>query len=226
MKKDKLRVLVLAAIVLVLYHLVVFLIPFAKTDIFWLSYGFTLAAFLTAGLAVYIAFLRKPDAKSRFYGFPIARIGLIHVVVQLALSLLAMALGCFIPWWVALLVYALGLGAALLGLISVEAVVDQIQTQDVILKKETSLMRGLQSKLCQMAIRCEAPELKALSEEFRFSDPVSNPATAEIEADLSALVAELEGAVVDEDTEAVGSLCRQAAAMLGERNRICKLNKH
>ena len=117
MKKDTLRAVVTALIVLAIYHLVVFLIPFAKTPVFWISYGFSLAAFAVAAMSIYIAFCKNPDARSKFYGFPIARIGLIYGATQLVVSLVFMALGCWTPWWIAVLVYAIGLGAALLGLI-------------------------------------------------------------------------------------------------------------
>lgn len=163
MNKDKLRTLIAGIVVLALYHLIVFLVPFAHTTAFWLSYGFTLGAFLVSGIALFIAFLKKGDARSQFYGFPIARIGLIYLIAQLVAGVVFMALGCYIPWWVLVIVYALGLGVALLGLISVEAVVDHIKAQDVQLKKDTTLMRTLQSKMRQLVAIRDLPELKALA---------------------------------------------------------------
>jgi hypothetical protein len=124
-----------------------------------------------------------------------------------------------------ILLFALGMGAALLGLISVEAVVDQIQTQDVKLKKDTSLMRNLQSKVIQLAAQSDNAAIKALAEEFRFSDPVSNAAISDAEADLAAAVYELQSAFVDGDHNVVAQLCHKASVLLAERNRLCKLNK-
>ena len=72
----------------------------------------------------------------------------------------------------------------------------------------------------------ENAEIKALADEFRYSDPVSNDAIADAEADLSALVDELQIAVVDGDNGAVDKLCRKASAQLAERNRLCKLSKN
>ena len=66
------------AILLVAYLLVIFLIPFAHTAVFWVSFVFTLIAFGVVAAACWLAFARKPDTKSRFYGFPIARIGVIY----------------------------------------------------------------------------------------------------------------------------------------------------
>lgn len=227
MKKDTIRFGLTVAILLVLYLLVVFLIPFAKTPVFWLSFGYTLAAFAVAGAAFWIAFLRHPDAKSRFYGFPIAKIGAVYWLVQLIAGLLAMARGRWIPVWLAVLVYTAALGAAAIGLIAADAVADEIHAQDDKLKKNVTVMRTLRSQVSQLD--CTDPEaaaaVKKFAEELHYSDPVSSPALEEAERDLSAAVANLQSAVMDNDAPAIKQLCRTASRLLTERNRLCKLNK-
>lgn len=84
-------------------------------------------------------------------------------------------------------------------------------------------MAMLKCKMCEdVAARAV---LKAFSEEIRYSDPVSSPAIAEVEADLSAAIDELQQVVVAGDAEAVKTSCRKGMAILAERNRLCKLNK-
>ena len=225
MKKETIRAVAAAVILLILYHLVVFLLPFAKTTVFWISYLFTLVSFGVAALSIYISFIKAPNAMSRFYNFPIARLGVGYCITQSVLGLIAMALGALIPGWVAVLVYAIKLGAALLGLISAETVVETVIAQDAKLKKDVTMLRGLQSKVSQMAAQSDDPALKALAEEFRYSDPVSSEDIAEAEAVLSAIIDVLQGAFVDGDNAAVAQLCRKASAALAERNRLCKLSK-
>ena len=228
MKKDTLRALIGLAVLWVLYILVAFLVPFAKTAVFWITILFTLIAFAVAGTSIYIAFCRKPDAKSKFYGFPIARIGVIYGIAQIVVGLVFMALGKWIPVWLTVLVYAVALGAAVIGLIGADAVVEEIHVQDEKLKKDVTLMRALQSQVNQMVSLCQgdaAAAVKEFSEELRYSDPVSSDALGEIEADLSAVVDELQQAVVEGDGAAIRQLCRKARAVLAERNRLCKLNK-
>ena len=226
MKKDTLRGIVVLAVLLILYVLIAFTIPFAHTATFWVSFMFTLIAFAVVAASIYIAFIKNPDAKSRFYGFPIAKIGVIYGVVQLAACIFFMALAGIVPAWVAVLVYAIALGAAVIGLVSAETVVEEIHIQDAKMKKDVSLMRSLQSKISQLASQTDDAAIMALAEEFRYSDPVSSEAIADAEADLTAAVDELQAAYVDGDNEAMVQLCRKAAALLAERNRICKLNKH
>ena len=132
----------------------------------------------------------------------------------------------WIPVWAAVLVYAIALGVAAIGLISADAVREEIQRQDVKLKKDVSFMRNLQSKVCQMATQCDAPELKRFAEDIRYSDPVSSDALGDIEQELAAAVEALQAAVVDGDSESVAQLCRKASAVLAERNRLCKLGKN
>lgn len=230
MKKDRIRWGIGLGVLLVLYILVAFLIPFVHTAVFWVSFVFTLFAFGVVGASFYIAFIINPDAKSRFYGFPIAKIGAIYGLVQLIAGLVFMALAVYAPVWLAVLVYAIALGAAVIGLISAEAVAEEIHNQDAKLKKDVTLMRSLQSKLNQMAAQCDNPdaaaEVKRFAEEMRYSDPVSSEALAEIEADLSAAVDELQAAIVEGESNAAKQLCRKASAVLAERNRLCKLNKN
>ena len=226
MKKDAVRGVVVLGVLLVLYMLIAFLIPFVHTATFWVSFVLTLIAFGVVAASIYIAFVKNPDAKSRFYGFPIAKIGVIYGAVQLAAGLVLMALAAIVPAWLAVLVFAVALGAAVIGLVSAEAVVSEIHVQDAKLKNNVALMRSLQSKINQIAAQSEDKGIKALAEEFRYSDPVSSDALAEIERDLAAVVDELQAAVVDGDGDAADKLCRKAAATLAERNRLCKLNKN
>lgn len=229
MKKDIIRWGVGLGVLLVLYILVAFLIPFVHTATFWVSFLFTFIAFGVVGASFYIAFIKNPDAKSRFYGFPIAKIGAIYGLVQLIAGILFMALAVYVPVWVAVLVYAIALGAAIIGLISAEVVAEEIHNQDAKLKKDVALMRSLQSKLNQMAAQCDNPDaasaVKKFAEELRYSDPVSSEALADIERDLTAAVEELQSAIVDGDSAATKQLCRKASGILAERNRLCKLNK-
>ena len=229
MNKNAIRGMLGMAVLLVLYILVAFLIPFVHTAVFWVSFVFTLIAFGVVAVSIYIAFIRNPSAKSKFYGFPIAKIGVMYGAAQLLAGLTFMALGLWIPVWAAVLVYAIALGAAVIGLISAEAVVEEIHNQDGKLQKNVALMRALQSKLNQMASQCDDPDaasvVKKFAEELRYSDPVSSDALVEIERDLNAAVDELQSAVIDGDSAAVKQFCRKASAILSERNRLCKLNK-
>ena len=228
MKKDTLRLLIIAIVVLIAYNFAVFMIPCLKTATFWISWVYSLLSFAVAGYAIYTGLIKNTDTKSRFYGFPIARIGVIYLIAQVALGGVFMALGHILPWWLATVLFTIGLALAVIGLVSADAVVDQIQELDEKQKRDTSVMRGLQSKVGAMSAQCEgdaAAAIRAFAEELRYSDPVSSEAIADIESQLVAAIDALQDTVVEGNTEAIQMQCRKATALLAERNRLCKLNK-
>lgn len=225
MKKDTLRLLIISIAVLIAYNFAVFMIPCYKTTTFWISWGFSLLSFAVSGYAIYTALIQKPDAKSRFYGFPIARIGVVYLIAQVAVGGLFMAIGHIVPWWLATVLFAVGLAVTVIGLISAESVVEQIQLQDMQLKQKVSAMRSLQSQVGSIASQTQIAAVQKLAEDFRYSDPVGNEATAEAESELKAILDTMQQAVAEADTAAVEQLCSKASAALSERNRLCKLNK-
>ncbi len=228
-KKNLVRSYVILAIVLVLYCALVFVIPFRRGGIFWLSFVFTLVAIAAQFYVVKTSFDRGGSARSKFYGFPIARIGLIYLVIQLVVGFICMGLGRSLPPWAAAVLFIVILGAAAVGIIAAEGIREEVERQDEVLKKNVSNMRALQSKAAAIAAQCEDADarkvLSALADKFRYSDPVSSAATSEAEAGLAALTDELQAAVLDRDAEAAVSLAGKLEAALAERNRLCKLNK-
>ena len=227
MRKNIIRSYGVLAIFLVV---VVVAIPFSKNAAFWLSYLFVVIAIAVQGYAIYLGFSRKEPVSSKLYGFPVARVGFIYLIVQLLASVVFMILAPVIPIWVIVVISVIALGAAGAGLITTDAMRDEILRQDKVLQKNVSAMRAMQSKTRMLVGQCDAAflsqELSNLAEDFQFSDPVSSEATEEIEYELSQLIDELQEALIEREYESAGTLQRKAQDLLKERNRICKLNKH
>lgn len=229
MRKNLIRTYGVLAILFVVLTVVVFAVPFVKNGVFWLAYLFALVAIALQGYAIYKGFSRDEPLASKFYGFPVARVGFVYLVAQLILSLLSMALSTVLPIWVVLVLSVIALGAAGVGLITTDAMREEILRQDEILKKDVSIMRALQSKTRMLIGQCEDAELSVslskLAEAVQYSDPVSSDALEEIEFELTQLVDELQKAVVEQEYVAAQKLVKKAADTLTERNRLCKLNK-
>ena len=124
-EKEK-KGLVVLALLFVVYTLIVLAGPFAKGGMFWLTYLFTAAAF---GVQVYVfklSFEKEAGAKSKFYGFPIARVGVLYLAVQLVLGLVFMALDAVAPVWLALVLYLALLVAAAVGVIATDSIRDEV----------------------------------------------------------------------------------------------------
>ena len=231
MNKNVTRWWIVLGIVVVVYNVLAFALPFPKTAAFAVSYLFSMMAILAQIYVIRTAFCQGEGVKSKFYGFPIARIGLIYLAAQVVLGFLFMALGLLfpIPLWLPLALYVVLLGAAAVGLVAADAAREEVVRQEVRAVKDVSLMRGLQAAVSALAGRCEDPALRRgvqdLAENLRFSDPVSSEALASAEAALSACVARLQQAVEDRRQEEALALCREADRLLADRNQLCRLSK-
>lgn len=229
MKKNEIRWWAALAILAVLYHIIIFALPFAKTPVFFISWLFTAAAMGLQILVIRTAFFQGEGIKSKFYGFPIAKIGAVYLAVQTAAGLIFMALGKYIPFWMPLVFCALLLGAAAIGLIAADAVREEVEYRGEKLQKDISRMRKYQSLTKLLAEKNQLPEaaeaLKKLAEAFRFSDPVSSRELSAIEETLAEDLAKLQDAVSLLQEEETLTLCRKTERDLAERNRLCELHK-
>ena len=228
MSMNKLRFYSVLAILFVALSIIAFVLPLQKTVIFWLSYIFAVIA-IAVQIYAYPKAFDRPSVKSKFYGFPLARVSTIYLIAQLALSLIFMIVGKWVPIWIPVVLFVLMFCVTAIGFIAAEGVRDEVERQDVLHKANVSTMRALQSKAVFIASQCEDAETKkaldAFAEALRFSDPVSGDALTDIEENLTGLVEELGNAVMDKDFPAASTLCAKASALLADRNRMCKLNK-
>ena len=224
LSKNAIRTLAVTAILLVVLCVIAFAVPFHRGGVFWVSFVFALVALCAQLYVLKSAFANGEDARSKFYGFPIAKIGFIYLVAQFVLSILFMALGKWIPTWVAAVLFVLLLAAAAIGFIAAEATRDEVERQDTVLKKDVATMRTLQGKANVLAAGGD-PALRKLADELRYSDPVSSDALTKIESELTTVIDQLAEAVNDGDGDSAQTLAAKASQILTERNRLCKLSK-
>lgn len=229
MKKNAIRWWVVLGVVLVVYNVLAFALPFPKTAVFAVSYLFTMIAILAQIYVIRTAFYRGEGVKSKFYGFPIAKLGVIYLAVQLIAGLVFMALGLIVPVWLPLALYVVLLGVAAAGFVAADAARDEVVRQELKLEKDVSRMREFQAKGRALVTLNQIPEaarpLEKLAEDLRFSDPVSSEALTEIEDQLAECLAQLQEAVSAQKTEQILSVCQEAEHILAERNQLCKLSK-
>ena len=229
MNKNAIRWWVVLGVVLVVYNVLAFALPFPKTAVFAVSYLFTMIAILAQIYVIRTAFYRGEGVKSKFYGFPIAKLGVIYLAVQLIAGLVFMALGLIVPVWLPLALYVVLLGVAAAGFVAADAARDEVVRQEVKLEKDVSRMREFQAKGRALVTLNQIPEaarpLEKLAEDLRFSDPVSSEALTEIEDQLAECLAQLQEAVSAQKTEQILSVCQEAERILAERNQLCKLSK-
>ena len=213
-------------VLIAVYNVIVFLMPFVKGGIFWTAYSFSmLAFFLTAGICYYA--FNKEGIKSKVYGVPLITMVLCYLVIQLGLGFLEMIFWT-IPFKYGIIVNTILLGACLLGLIVTEAGKEEIVRIDQKIKEKVFYIKSL-----QVDIEClfdKAPDdtkkaLKDVAETVRFSDPMSSPQLSVLEGKIEIKAAALTEAVENADSNAIKALCNELQQLFIERNKKCKLLK-
>lgn len=229
MKKNITRGWIVLGVLLVVYNVLVFALPFPMNSVFLLSWFFTMLALVAQAYVIRMAFLKGDGVKSKFYGFPIARIGVVYLIVQFILSLGFMALGKIVPFWVPLVLYIILLGAGVIGFVAADAMRDEIVRQEVRQEQKIYRMREFQSKGKVIVGLNQMPQmskmLEKLSDDLRFSDPTSSEALTAIENELETCLEQLQAAVADQNAQKAEDLCQQAERILVQCNQLCKQSK-
>ncbi|MCD7919557.1 MAG: hypothetical protein LUG45_05690 [Clostridiales bacterium] len=230
--KPSQRSVLIWAIVLVVCNLVAFVIPFQKTGVFWLSDGFLVISLLFLFAAERIAMKNAETATSKFYGWPILRVGSGYASAVLGCAVVFVALSVLLPQlplWIPLVVYILLTGGAAIGLISAETTRSYVEEQDQKVATSTDFMRWFYGQVVALSSQAEdtalTGDLQRLAEEIRYSDSVSSAATKEMEDKIYGEVSSLGSVLSGGDTVAAGRLCQQISRDLKSRNALCKANK-
>ena len=229
MSKNEMRRYIILAVFLVVFSVIAFAAPFVKNGVFWISYFFGIVAIAFQVYIFRISFADGADTKSKFYGFPIARVCVIYICAQIVLSLIQMALAGHMKTWVSVIINILPIAFAIVGTVAADAAREEVERQEVQVKADVSMMKSLRSSASALESICQDDEIKKevvkLAEEFRYSDPVSNEATEEIELKLKDLLDNLKNTLKSGNTEEISNLCTEITSVLAERNKLCALNK-
>lgn len=206
-----------------IFNVVVFLAPLAHTVVFWLGYFFALFALATIVLTL-VLYFGKPVPEDKFLSLPAVKVAWTYFVLQTVLSVWEMV-AFPLPYLPALIIN-LVLGAVfaiiILALYAAAGKIDkseQFTAEKVVFVKQLKLqVDSIETENAELA-----QVLKELSENIRFSDPMSHSKLKDIEDSLVAAVDELENNASDVDKAL--SLCAQVEKLLKRRNDQCKMYK-
>lgn len=232
MKKNSIRYTIIIIILLIVFNVLVFAIPFSNkcNAAFWIAYAFGDLAILSQLGFAYLAFKGKDTLKSKFYGLPIVRIGFIYFIVQIILSILIFIINCFvvIPMWIILVLLVLLVGIASIGLIVTDAYRDEVERQDVNSSINTKFMSDLALEVNLLVNKYSNTEYKdilnTLQEEVRYSDPTSNKSLDEIDNAINDKLLQVKTALTNNDAN-VNSHINELMDLIKNRNIINKSSK-
>lgn len=229
-KKNK-SIILVYGILAFIYLIAFVVIPFPKNAASWISFVFTLVSFvLSLGVALYV-FGKDNEMTSKFYGFPIFKIAYMYPLVQFIVGLIICIVAAFVavPYWIALILSLIILGASAIGVIATDNARDIVEQTEAESERVTKATKMFNLNIASVLDLCTEPsvkiELEKLAESFRFSDPVSNEATEDIESIIMEKLEDLKINITafsaDENIEKITELKN----LLSERNRICKMSK-
>ena len=225
--KNKSMSLAAVFIIIAVYNVVVFVIPFVKGGNFWTGYAFSMLALLLTAAVGFYSF-GKEGLKSKFYGLPLTIVAWYYLIIQLIVGLLEMSLP-FIPYRYGIAVNVILLGVCLIGLIGVNIAKEEIERIDEKIKEKVFYIKSLQVDVEGLVSKSSDESmkkvLKELAETIRYSDPMSSPQLAAIENKIEAKVSALTEAVETADGEVAKTLCIELQQLFAERNRKSKMLK-
>lgn len=232
MTKRNKQAIAVIAIVLLVFSIAVFIIPFRKGSTFWIAYTAELLAAALQFPVFKLAYGNAEDLKSKVLGFPIFRVGYIYLAVQTIASIVLFTLGGFFkhfPAWISVIICLIILAAAIICSIVTDIARDEVEKIEAIQKKDTEFIKLMRVKSQNLVNENKNESISAmlgeLSEKFRYSDPVSSSATAQSETKIDIMFGELEAAVSCGDETKSKVICEKLNAAIDSRNNICKLNK-
>ena len=222
MKKNKGMAYAVLAIAFVLFNVIAFAIPTAKTATFWITYAFSVVAFALQIVIWKFAFKGTDTLKSKFLGIPLISVGITYLIIQIIAFAVFMALPLTASW-IAIVVCALILGISAICLIGTETGREEINRVEEKVEKIVFYIKSLQVDI-EMLASTETDDgtkmaLTKLAEKIRFSDPMSDEALVDLEAEITAKVKELKTA--EDKAEIITVL----DSLITERNKKAKLLK-
>lgn len=222
MKKNKGMAYAVLAIAFVLFNVIAFAIPTAKTATFWIAYAFSVVAFALQIVIWKFAFKGTDTLKSKFLGIPLISVGITYLIIQIIAFAIFMALPLTASW-IAIVVCALILGISAICLIGTETGREEIKRVEEKVEKKVFYIKALQVDIEMLASTETDSDTKAaltkLAEKIRFSDPMSNDVLTDLEAEITDKVNELK--IVENKAEIITVL----DSLITERNKKAKLLK-
>jgi len=134
-----------------------------------------------------------------------------------------------LPYWVGIILCAIVLAFNIIAVVKATAAIDIVGGIDEKIKESTLFIKSLTVDAESLMSRAQSEAVKAeckkVYEAVRYSDPMSNNALASVESEITITFAKLSEAAMDDNAEVVSALASALLALLGDRNKKCKLLK-
>ena len=192
---------------------------------FWSGYVLIMLALIGQLVCAYFAF--KAKSKEQIF----LRLSLVTVSYSALILSFVVGAACMLipnlPNWVGIILCALILGFTAVSVIKANAAVELVRETDTRVKEKTAFIRMMTVEADNLMARAQNGEAKAMCkkvyEALRYSDPMSCNALSGTEAEISEKFSAFAAAV--KNGENASELADELLALIGDRNRMCKVMK-
>ena len=205
-----------------------FLLPDVQEyNSFWVGYIFITVMFLAHLGISFAAFSANADQKV-FYNFPIIKASYSGLITMVIVGSLVMCVED-LPNWIGILVCLVIVAFTAVALVKATVAAGAVKETDDRVKAQTFFIKTLTANAQTLVDGAKSEEARAFCtkvyEAARYSDPMSNPALAAAESQISLRFNDFSAAVSANDLETLDRLSADIVVLLKDRNTKCKLLK-
>ena len=218
------------AVLAVIFNVIAFVTPAAAgvskfNGTFWSGYVLIMLALIGQFVCAYFAFKAK-SKEQLFLKLPLVTISYSALILSFVVGAACMLIPN-LPNWVGIVLCALILGFTAISVIKASAAAELVHETDTRVKEKTAFIRVMTVEAENLMARAQTDETKAMCkkvyEALRYSDPMSSEALSGTEAEISKEFTAFAAAV--KNGENASDLADELIALIGDRNRMCKVMK-
>ena len=220
------------ALMLALFNLICFCVPFLRTENgycapFWIAYAL-ISLFFVGQLACAFFAFKANSLQKFFYRLSLIKTSYAGLIASFVIGGACMLLPTFVTW-IGVVVCAIVLVANAISVLKASVAVDAVSKIDDKIKTQTFFIKSLtvdaQSLMARAADDTARAACKKVYEAVRYSDPMSNDALAAAESEITVRFGAFSTAVRDNKTADVETLANELVILINDRNKKCLLLK-
>lgn len=218
------------AVLAVIFNVIAFVTPAMAgaskfNGAFWIGYVLIMLALIGQLVCAYFAFKAK-SKEQLFLKLPLVTISYSALILSFVVGAACMLIPN-LPNWVGIVLCALILGFTAISVIKASAAAELVHETDMRVKEKTAFVRMMTVEAENLMARAQSDEAKGMCkkvyEALRYSDPMSSEALSGTEAEISKEFTAFAAAV--KNGENASELADELIALIGDRNRMCKVMK-
>lgn len=218
------------AVLAVIFNVIAFVTPAMAgaskfNGAFWSGYVLIMLALIGQLVCAYFAFKAK-SKEQLFLKQPLVTISYSALILSFVVGAACMLIPN-LPNWVGIVLCALILGFTAISVIKASAAAELVHETDMRVKEKTAFVRMMTVEAENLMARAQSDEAKGMCkkvyEALRYSDPMSSEALSGTEAEISKEFTAFAAAV--KNGENASELADELIALIGDRNRMCKVMK-